>query len=154
MKKLFFAAFSLLALVACNQNKHIEAEETDTGTTEEVTFEVARNYFFKSGHEIPASPKIATAEEFGDLFGMATTMGKDGKPTDIDFNTQFVLAVILPVTDMATGIVPEKVESRNDTLFYTYDVTVGEKQSYTIQPLSIIILDKRYENCEVVMIEE
>ena len=55
-----------------------------------------------SGHEteiikndqvIPEYPKITTEEEFNKLFGMATIMGKDGKPTAIDFTKQFVLGV-------------------------------------------------------------
>ena len=35
---------------------------------------------------------------------MATTKGKDGKPTAIDFTKQFVLAIVLPETDFATEI--------------------------------------------------
>ena len=83
---------------------------------------------------------------------MATTMGKDGKPTPIDFSKQFVLAIVLPVTDFATEINPVKVEEKGDSLLYSYEVKTGEKQSYSIQPVSIIILDKKYENKEVVIV--
>ena len=77
-------------------------------------FEVARNYFFKNGRSseshpslledgrvtdegkandqvIPEYPKITTEEEFSKLFGMATTMGKDGKPTAIASTMKTVL---------------------------------------------------------------
>ncbi|MBQ7422347.1 MAG: hypothetical protein IJV27_09445 [Prevotella sp.] len=126
----------------------------------ELEFQVAKNYFYKqpaegrNGQETLASLKITTEEEFSKHFGMATTMGEDGRPTEIDFTKQFVLAVVLPVIDMATEITPVKVEAKGDSLFYTYDVTVGEKQSYSTQPLSIIILDKKYENHEVILINE
>jgi hypothetical protein len=142
---MFVAIVSMLALVACESSK----------PTEEVPFEVAKNYFFKSNLDIlPASPKITTEEMFNNLFGMATIMGKDGKPTPIDFSKQFVLAVVLPVTDSETEINPMKVEATSDSLFYTYQVKVGEKQSFSIQPISIIILDKQYEDKEVVLCEE
>ncbi|MBO4316239.1 MAG: hypothetical protein J5867_09815, partial [Prevotella sp.] len=120
----------------------------------EVAFEVAKNYFFKNDQVIPEYPKITTEEEFNKLFGMATTMGKDGKPTAIDFTKQFVFAIVLPETDFSTEINPVKVEEKGDSLLYTYEVKSGEKQSFSIQPVSIIILDKQYENKRVVLVNE
>ena len=76
------------------------------------------------------------------------------KPTPIDFTKQFVLAIVLPVTDFATEINPQKVEEKGDSLFYTFEVKKGEKQTYRIQPVSIIILDNKYENKEVVLSED
>ena len=154
MKKILFAFVLLLVCAACDSNKPTGANVDNTGTAGEVLFEVAKNYFFKNGQQIPASPKIMTEEDFNKLFGMATTMGVDGKPTPIDFNKQFVLAIVLPVTDVATEIVPVKVEEMGDSLRYTYDVRVGEKQSFSIQPLSLIILDKQYADREVILINE
>lgn len=139
---------ALIAMAACS---YISAEAETKSGAEEVAFEVAKNYFFKNNQAIPASPKITTEEEFRKLFGMATTMGEDGKPTPIDFSKQFVLAIVQPVTDMATEIVPKKVMEKGDTLFYDYDVKVGQKQSFSIQPISIIILDKRYSVREVLL---
>ena len=142
----------LLTMTACTSHStdaNINSEETG-----EVDYEVAKNYFFKNDQQIPASPKITTEEEFKKLFGMATVMGKDGKPTSIDFTKQFVLAIVLPVTDMATEINPVKVEAKSDSLFYKYEVKTGEKQTYSIQPVSIIILDKQYEDNEVKLISD
>ena len=152
MKKIFLSIVALLTMTACTSHStdaNINSEETG-----EVDYEVAKNYFFKNDQQIPASPKITTEEEFNKLFGMATVMGKDGKPTSIDFTKQFVLAIVLPVTDMATEINPVKVEVKSDSLFYTYDVKTGEKQTFSIQPVSIIILDKQYEDNEVVLNKE
>ena len=148
MKKFIFALAALVAMVACNYSRVVV--ET-SATAEEVAFEEAKNYFFKNDQTIPASPKITTEEEFSKLFGMATTMGKDGKPTPIDFSKQFVLAIVHPVTDVDTEIVPKKVTEKGDTLFYDYDVKVGQKQSFSIQPVSIIILDRKYSVREVVL---
>ena len=152
MKKILFALAMLLTMTACTSNSTESA--TNNKGTDEVAFEVAKNYFFKNDQQIPASPKITTEEEFNKLFGMATVMGKDGKPTSIDFTKQFVLAIVLPVTDKATEINPVKVEVKSGALFYTYEVKTGEKQTYSIQPVSIIILDKQYENNEVKLISD
>ena len=152
MKKILLAFTMLLAMAACT-NKPVTIVENSEENSD-VAFEVAKNYFFKNDQVIPEYPKITTEEEFNKFFGMATTMGKDGKPTAIDFTKQFVLAIVLPVTDIATEINPVKVEEKGDSLLYTYDVKTGEKQSFTIQPVSIIILDKQYENKRVVLLNE
>ena len=164
MKKVLFAFAAIIVLAACG-NKQAVASAEICEASNEVTFEVAKNYFFKNDQEIPASPKITTAEEFGKLFGMATTMGErlrvgdrtsgmDGKPTPIDFTKQFVLAIVLPVTNLATEITPDRLEEKGDTLFYFYDAKVGEAQSYSTQPISLIILDKNYADKQIVMVNE
>ena len=150
MKKILLAFTMLLAMVACT-NKPATAVE-DYEVNSEVAFEVAKNYFFKNDQVIPEYPKIVSEEEFNKLFGMATTMGEDGKPTGIDFTKQFVLAIVLPETDFATEINPVKVEEKGDSLLYSYEVKTGEKQSFRIQPVSIIVLDKNYENKRIVLV--
>ena len=152
MKKILFAFTMLLAMAACTDNS-VSAVENN-GESSEVAFEVAKNYFFKNNQVIPETPKITTEEEFNKLFGMATTMGEEGKPTTIDFTKQFVLAIVLPQTDMATEISPVKLEEQGDSLLYTYEIKTGEKLSFTIQPVSIIIIDKQYENKEIILTNE
>ena len=146
-----FAFAAMIVLVACGNKQAVAPAEGDEANNE-VAFEVAKNYFFKNDQEIPASPKITTAEEFGKLFGMATTMGNDGKPTEIDFTKQFVLAIVLPVTNLSTEITPDRLEEKGDTLFYFYDAKVGETQTYSTQPISLIILDKKYADKTIVMV--
>ena len=65
-----------------------------------------------------------------------------------------MLATVLPVTNLATEITPDRLEEKGDTLFYFYDAKVGEAQSYSIQPLSLIILEKKYADKTVVMVNE
>ena len=144
------------ALTGCTSHQNqTAATVTECGNEDSgITFEVAKNYFFKNGQEIPSSPKITTAEEFGKLFGMATTMGADGKPTEIDFTKQFVLAIVLPVTNLVTEINPDRLEEKGDTLFFFYNAKVGEAQTYSIQPISLIILDNKYADKTVVMVNE
>ena len=143
----------MIVWTACG-NKQAAVPTEGNEASDKVAFEVAKNYFFKNDQEIPASPKITTAEEFGKLFGMATTIGEDGKPTEIDFTKQFVLAIVLPVTNLATEITPNRLEEKGDTLFYFYNAKVGEAQSYSTQPISLIILDKKYADKQIVMVNE
>jgi hypothetical protein len=154
MKKILFAFAAIVALAACGNKQVATPTSEDNVESSEVAFEVAKNYFFKNDQMIPEYPKIVSEEEFTKLFGMATTMGEDGKPTAIDFTKQFVLAIVLPVTDFATEINPVKVEEKGDSLLYTYEIKSGEKQSFSIQPVSIIILDKKYENKRIVLVNE
>ena len=147
MKKIALAIITLFVLAACNSSKPAEKIESP----QEVTFVEARNYFFKNNQHFPGNVKITSEKEFRKFFGMVTTMGQNGKSTTIDFSKQMVLAIVLPQTEQATEITPIKVELKNDTLYYTYDVKTGEMQSYTIQPMAIIIVDKKYENKEVVL---
>ena len=107
MNKILLAFATLIVLAACSQKPTATTDTGNKGDISGIAFEVAKNYFFKNNQEIPSSPKITTAEEFGKLFGMATTMGEDGKPTEIDFTKQFVLAIVLPVTNLATEITSE-----------------------------------------------
>ena len=94
MKKVFFALVSLLALAACNSSNAAEADMNNGDALQGVAFQIAKNYFFKNDQKIPANPKITTEEEFNKLFGMATTMGKDGMPTDIDFSKSYMTMFI------------------------------------------------------------
>lgn len=152
MKKLLSAFALLLALIACGNKQSSPIISDGDCKSNEVAFSVAKNYFFKNNPKgLPESPKITSEEAFNELFGMATTMGENGKPTVIDFTQQFVLAIVLPATDIDTEINPVKVEEKGDSLFYAFEVKKGEKLTYNVKPISIIILDKEYEDKEVVL---
>ncbi len=149
MKKLIFilALCGAMFLCSCKSGGGSAAENS-------VNFTVAKNYFFKNGAVIPENPKISSADEFQNLFGMAAVMGKDGMPTAIDFNKQFVVAVVLPVTDIYTEIQPVEVKVLGGELVYAYNVKTGEKMTYSMQPVSLIVLDREYEGLNVKMVEK
>ena len=154
LKRVWLCSCLLATLAACG-NKQVSTRSSEgNAESSEIAFEVAKNYFFKNNQMIPENPKIVSEEEFSKFFGMATTMGDDGKPTAIDFTKQFVVAIVLPVTDFATEINPVKVEEKGDSLLYTYEIKTGKRQSFSIQPVSIIILDKKYESKEIVLVNE
>ena len=109
---------------------------------ENVPFETVKNYFFRNDAEVPASPAITTQEQFDSLFGAAAFMGKDGQPTKIDFGEQFVIAVVLPETDIETTLEPVSLTRSGGTLTFTYAKTEGEKVSYTMRPVLLVAADK------------
>ena len=151
MKKMLYPLAMLLATVACTSNKPMTAD-AESEEIVEVPFKVAQNYFYNNVGN-PAT-MITDAESFAKSFGMATVMGDKGKPTDIDFNKEFLIDVIFPVTTWEMEVNPIKVEAKGDTLYYSYNVSVGKKLSYSIRPISIVIIDKEYVRPEVVLVND
>lgn len=112
-----------------------------------VPYELAKNYFISNTLE-NSEPLVAIGDEqtFNEYFGMATIMGKDGQPTPIDFNKDFVICISVPTTDVASTISVESlVQNPYSTLALNYRVTRGEKQSYSTHPFELLIVSKRYE---------
>lgn len=109
----------------------------------EVPYTVADGYFVKN--DAPSVPvgKITSQEEFFRFFGEATTMSR--RPTPIDFTKQFVIAVSQNETDTATTLTPMLLVRSNTGITFTYNVEKGQKQSYRIQPLLLIVVNKKYE---------
>lgn len=123
---------ALLSLASCNQ-------------VTDIPFEEVKNYFFRNDADIPESPVIDSSEQFGELFGAAAFMGKDGQPTPVDFDKEFVIAVVNPVTDCRTELAPESLQKVDDELVFTYQETVGEQLSWTMQPILLVKVDRKYK---------
>ncbi|MCC7299420.1 MAG: hypothetical protein IT244_13885 [Bacteroidia bacterium] len=125
-----------------NNSDSISGEEP---TVKEVAFQIANGYFLKNN--VPDSllnnPKIETQEMFDKLFGMATVMGENGKPTAINFDTHFAIAVALPETDKATILAPDNIISDGSNMTFNYKIRVGQQSTATIKPLLIVIVDKQ-----------
>ena len=149
--KILYPLAMLLVTVACTSKKPMTADAENEQIVD-VPFKVAQNYFYNNvGHP---STKLTDPSDFAKSFGMATVMGDKGKPTDIDFNKEFLIDVIFPVTTWEMEVNPIKVEAKGDTLYYSYNVSVGKKLSYSIRPISIVIIDKEYVRPEVVLVND
>jgi hypothetical protein len=139
MKKFILFASLILMMSACTASKN---------TT--VSYKVADNYYFRNDAQIPASPKITSKADFFNLFGMAPVMGKNGEPTSIDFSRQFVIAKVLPETDIVTEINPVSLTKEgNNTLILKYNVKREKKTTWTMQPFFILIVDNKYKDCTI-----
>ena len=141
-----------LILISCQNNfKNNNAEDKKIVTVEkqsenemtDIPFIVAKNYFVKNKAKSLDNPKIETAEKFNEIFGKATTMAEDGMPTEIDFNKQYVIAVMMPETNIMTAVVPISLQKNKEgNITLTYKLEKGQKQSYTLRPALQIIVDK------------
>lgn len=148
------AVISILLAPSCNNgngknektgNKQ-PTSDTSSAKSQDIPFIVAKNYFAKN--IVPQgsleNPKLETKENFDSLFGAATTMS--GKPTEIDFSKQYVVAIIGDETDVATEISPISLQKNDkNEIRLTYRINKGNKQSFKIRPLLIVIVDKTHE---------
>ena len=116
-----------------------------------VSYEVVKNYFFRNDASVPSSPKITSQEQFDSLFGAAAFMGKDGRPTTVDFDRQFVIAVVLPETDTETTLEPLSLTRSGGELTFTYGKKENGKVSYTMRPLLLVAVDRSDETATVVL---
>ncbi len=117
-----------------------------------IPFKLAKNYFVNNTFKKSdlTGNKILSAKKFNEIFSMATAMGNAGKPTSIDFTKQFVIVVIYEITDFNTVLIPEKlVKISNNKLNFEFETNIGEKQTMTIRPFIIIIVDKKYKNYNI-----
>ena len=132
MRRVILFIAAILSIASCKQ-------------AADIPFEEVKNYFFRNDADIPESPVIDSSEQFGKLFGAAAFMGKDGQPTPIDFNKEFIIAVVNPVTDCLTELAPESLQKVDGELVFTYRETIGEQQSWTMRPMLLIKVDRQYK---------
>ena len=136
MRKFLMIIMATLLMVACQSASNVEYSE-------------AQNYFFRNDAKIPSSLKITSKQQFDSYFGMAAVMGKNGQPTEIDFNRQFVIAKVLPVTDVETELKLRTLTEEDNRLVADFQVIRGQKQSWSMQPFLILIVDRKYVDRDV-----
>lgn len=108
-----------------------------------VPYQVARNYFKRNDVADDSIPsKITSQEELLKYFGMAAVMGTNGQPTPIDFDNQFVIPVVRPVTDIVTELYPQSLIQEKSGLTFTYREDLGEKTTFSMQPILLIIVNR------------
>ena len=152
MKKAIILAVSVSAMLsACHtsgnvDNFTIDIDAVSSATTAvEVPFVVAKGYFVRNDVKKLPNGKISKQKEFDAAFGEAAVMGADGRPTDIDFKEQYVIAVAKPVTDHLTELEPVSLKGDgNGGLEFVYRTKVGERISYSMQPSLVVVVDNKY----------
>ena len=123
---------------------------TSKGTAK-APYTEARNYFFRNDATVPTSPLIDNRHDFDRLFGAAAFMGDNGRPTKIDFKKSFVIAVVLPETDVDTSIEIDDMTVDKSTLTLKYAVKTGNKNSYTTRPMAVVVVDNKFKRANVVL---
>lgn len=141
MKRILIFFFAALSFICC-QSETV------------VPFSVARNYFVRSDADVAENVKITDQATFEDVFGMAAFMGRDGQPTSIDWDKEFVIAVVKPETDAETILEPLSLVKKGKSLVLNYSLKSGPSMSYTIRPFFIIVVDKQWQDLPVVFDEQ
>lgn len=149
IKILAIAICSILVVSACSSDKKAgtpAAPESKSSETD-VPFSEAKNYFVKNTFRDGdlANPKIASQADFDNIFGMATTMGEQGKPSPIDFSKQYVIVVIGKVTDKMTTMAVNSLKKSGNAITLNYSHKEGEKQTFSMQPFLLLVVDNEHQ---------
>ncbi len=112
-----------------------------------VPYKVAQHYFVRNDVEQLPPSVIRTSDEFNNYFGMAAVMGKDGLPTSIDFDKEYVICVTLAPTNTPTEILPVSLTENpaGGDIVLRYEIKSGHEQPYTMQPLLLLVVDRKYD---------
>ena len=141
-----FVKFSLIAIAifffSCSSQK-----------SKEISFREAQNYFVKNTFKTEqiVSKKITSQNELNHFFGSATVMGRNGKPTEINFETEFVVVVICPETFFSTQFTSIKLVEEESKVNIQYKITTKEKQTYSVVPVALMIVGKEYLESQFVL---
>ena len=138
---LFFNACGGAAKPAQENNTTID---TSTSTTEVVPYEKAKNYFVNNSYKKTGLKTITDQATFDTVFGMVATMGEDGKPTPIDFDNNYVIAIIGETSNLQPELVVNEVNKSGEKILVSYSLIEKDETSYTMQPAAILIVDKKY----------
>lgn len=111
----------------------------------------AQHYFYSNqAPDEDAVLKITNQADFDRYFGEAAVMGKNGQPTKIDWSRQMVIAKVLKSTNLGTQIHDMTLrQNGNNTLTLSYRLTSKAPQSYTVKPMSMLIVDKKYSDYQI-----
>ena len=136
MKKTFFfslMAIALIAMTSCSVNlQGVTANYTRMNNY------YVNNNFPDSTHKLV----IHNKQDFENVFGQAAVMGRNGQPTRIDFSRQFVVAMIMPVTNRQTTIETALLRRLSDRLYFSYIIDEGHKTSYTLRPFTAVVVSR------------
>lgn len=143
MKSKVVLIISMVALCCIVLSGCSSAKESSDNT---IPYKIAEHYFIRND-VVGLPPTVITSwEEFEKYFGMAAVMGKNGQPTEIDFNKDFVISISLAPTDIDTRLsIVSLTKAASSHIVMKYTIERGEKMSYAMQPLVLLIVDKKYE---------
>jgi len=130
-----------------------QTSEKETSKESDVPFKIAENYFIKNDVNDTVPSKIVSQEVFDTYFGLATTMGENGKPTPIDFSKEFVIVVDHNNTSKQTDISLVSLEKKEENILFNYAIIEGEDKGFVTRPFLMVIVDKNNDG-EVIFLEQ
>lgn len=145
MKKIvlaFIIVIGFLGLQSCNSYS-ISRESKEK--IQEIPYTLAKNYFINNTITSAVPVKITTAKDFEKYFGLASFMGKNGEPTKIKFDKEYIAVVDYGVTNKRIEIIPQKLYRNDNKIILEYAIKEGNRQEYISRPFQIWIIDKKYD---------
>ena len=135
---LFIVSLATILLSSCKMTDKKVKEVTTS-----VPYTVAKGYFVKNTFSTDTVQclLIRSREKLDSVLGMAAAIGKDGMPTQIDFDKEFAIACIHPETDSMVQLETSALTKTENRLTLQLSIIRGEKQSYTIVPLQLLIVE-------------
>lgn len=141
--KQFLLVLSLVAaaLLCCQCTTSKELRKAQKGAVS-VPFTVLQNYYVRNDVPVdkPQHLVLDNQQDFEAVFGTAALMG--GAPTDINWKTQYVIAIVLPETNRTTNFLPMEVKQSPGNVIYYYQLNRGRKTSYRQVPFSAVALSR------------
>lgn len=143
---IFFLNLALIiwAISSCTSaSKNISIfQDAEQIAQDTIPYNIAQNYFVRN--DVDSVPTVIKSQsELDKYFGMAAYMGSNGEPTKINFSKNYVVAVVLPETDLATELnVSSFIREADGKTVFICDVKTGERQSYTTRPMLLAVVDK------------
>lgn len=120
----------------------------------QIPFIELQRYFVRTDVDQPNEFKFESKGQFEGVFSPAATMNEGGQPMEIQFDKDFVIAVVLPETDVETEVKAVSLQRLSDgALLFTYKVDRGSKQSFTMKPFLAVVVEKQFDG-RVVLREE
>ena len=146
----------LLSCAGCSLiNKMNMAENVDKTATR-IHYTTLDNYYVRNDVDCSKLQRLVldNKRDFEGFFGEAAYMG--GLPTEVNWKTQYVLAVILPETNRATSVSPVTVKQDGLRVVLSYAVKRGDRMSHTMVPFTAVAIDKpaRDEKMEIFFLEK
>jgi len=135
-------AVGALLLVLCSNcsfmDKMYAAQKIDN-VASPVPYTTLENYYVRNDVDCSRQQRLIldNQRDFEAFFGQAATMV--GLPTQVNWNKQFVIALVQPETKRATSIIPVNVKvADNGVMVFSYQVKKGDKMSHTMVPFTAV----------------
>ena len=138
-------AVGTLLLMCCNcsfMDKMYAAQKIDNVATP-IHYTTLENYYVRNDVDCSKQRRLIfdNEQDFEAFFGMVATMG--GLPTAVNWNKQYVVAIVLPETKRATAIEPIAVKVAEDNVIvFSYHVKKGDKMAHSMVPFTAVAIDK------------
>ena len=143
MKRLTIAlAVGAMMLLCCNGDIFHKLDLIYNAASP-IMFTELENYFVRNDVDCSKQQRLIldNKTDFEQFFGMGAFMG--GMPTEVNWNKQYVVALVLPETNRETIITPIDVRQVSNKVVLCYKVQRSkEKMSYTMIPFTAVAIDK------------